>query len=113
MGAQILTGGTIPEGPGFFYAPTVLAGLSDEMRIVQEETFGPVASLYRAKDREDALRIANQTTFGLSSAVWTNDAEEEEWFIGQPRRGRGVHQRHDRLVPGAAVRRDQALRVRA
>jgi succinate-semialdehyde dehydrogenase/glutarate-semialdehyde dehydrogenase len=80
LGAQVLTGGTIPEGPGFFYAPTVLAGLSEGMRIIQEETFGPVASLYRAADREDALRIANQTTFGLSSAVWTNDAEEEEWF---------------------------------
>jgi succinate-semialdehyde dehydrogenase/glutarate-semialdehyde dehydrogenase len=80
LGAEVLTGGTIPEGRGFFYAPTVLAGLTDEMRIIQEETFGPVASLYRAADREDALRIANQTTFGLSSAVWTNDAQEEEWF---------------------------------
>jgi succinate-semialdehyde dehydrogenase/glutarate-semialdehyde dehydrogenase len=80
LGAEVLTGGTIPEGPGFFYAPTVLAGLSEEMRIIQEETFGPVASLYRAADREDALRIANQTTFGLSSAVWTRDAEEEAWF---------------------------------
>ena len=48
LGAQVLTGGVIPEGPGFFYAPTVLAGLSEEMRIIQEETFGPVASLYRA-----------------------------------------------------------------
>jgi succinate-semialdehyde dehydrogenase/glutarate-semialdehyde dehydrogenase len=80
-GAQVLTGGTVPEGPGFFYAPTVLAGLSEEMRIIQEEAFGPVASLYRARDREDALRIANQTTFGLSSAVWTADAQEEEWFL--------------------------------
>ncbi|MEV5051417.1 aldehyde dehydrogenase family protein [Arthrobacter sp. LAR12-1-1.1] len=80
LGAQVLTGGVVPEGPGFFYAPTVLAGLSEEMRIIQEETFGPVASLYRAQDREDALRIANQTTFGLSSAVWTADAHEEEWF---------------------------------
>jgi succinate-semialdehyde dehydrogenase/glutarate-semialdehyde dehydrogenase len=61
LGAEVLTGGTIPEGRGFFYAPTVLAGLTDEMRIIQEETFGPVASLYRAADREDALRIANQT----------------------------------------------------
>jgi len=80
LGAQVLTGGVTPGGPGFFYAPTVLAGLSDGMRIIQEETFGPVASLYRAADREDALRIANQTTFGLSSAVWTSDAQEEEWF---------------------------------
>jgi succinate-semialdehyde dehydrogenase/glutarate-semialdehyde dehydrogenase len=58
----------------------VLAGLRDGMRIIQEEAFGPVASLYRATDREDALRIANQTSFGLSSAVWTNDSQEEEWF---------------------------------
>ncbi|YCH09011.1 aldehyde dehydrogenase family protein [Arthrobacter sp. alpha11c] len=81
LGAQVLTGGTVPEGPGFFYAPTVLAGLTEEMRIIQEEAFGPVASLYRAHDREDALRIANQTTFGLSSSVWTADVQEEEWFL--------------------------------
>jgi len=80
-GAQVLAGGSAPEGPGFFYPPTVLAGLTDEMRIVLEEAFGPVASLYRAEDREEALRIANQTTFGLSSAVWTQDAEEEAWFV--------------------------------
>jgi len=80
-GARILAGGTIPDSKGFFYAPTVVAGLTDDMRLVQEEAFGPVASLYRANDREDALRIANQTSFGLSSAVWTQDAEEEEWFL--------------------------------
>jgi succinate-semialdehyde dehydrogenase / glutarate-semialdehyde dehydrogenase len=80
-GAQVLAGGSAPDGPGFFYRPTVLAGLTDEMRIVLEEAFGPVASLYRAEDREDALRIANQTTFGLSSAVWTNDPDEEAWFV--------------------------------
>ncbi|EPR76362.1 Succinate-semialdehyde dehydrogenase [NAD] [Leifsonia rubra CMS 76R] len=79
-GAEVLAGGSAPEGPGFYYSPTVLAGLTDDMRIVMEETFGPVASLYRAADRADALAIANQTTFGLSSAVWTQDSEEEEWF---------------------------------
>ncbi|MDQ0104801.1 succinate-semialdehyde dehydrogenase/glutarate-semialdehyde dehydrogenase [Paenarthrobacter nicotinovorans] len=81
LGAQVLTGGTVPEGPGFFYAPTVLAGLTEEMRIIQEEAFGPVASLYRVRDREEALRVANQTSFGLSSSVWTSDAQEEEWFL--------------------------------
>ena len=80
-GAQILAGGTIPDSKGFFYAPTVVAGLTDDMRLVQEEAFGPVASLYRANDREEALRIANQTSFGLSSAVWTRDEEEEGWFM--------------------------------
>jgi succinate-semialdehyde dehydrogenase/glutarate-semialdehyde dehydrogenase len=80
-GAEVLTGGAAPDGPGWFYQPTVLAGLTAGMRVVQEETFGPVASLYRATDREDALRIANQTEFGLSSAVWTNDADEADWFV--------------------------------
>lgn len=80
-GAEVLTGGQAVDGAGFFYSPTVLAGLTDDMRIVMEETFGPVASLYRATDRDDAVRIANQTTFGLSSAVWTTDPDEEAWFI--------------------------------
>ncbi|WP_457101171.1 aldehyde dehydrogenase family protein [Microbacterium sp. P5_E9] len=80
-GASILTGGTIPDRPGWYYAPTVIADLPEDARLIQEETFGPVASLYRAKDNDDALRIANQTTFGLSSAVWTNDLDEEAWFI--------------------------------
>ena len=80
-GARILTGGTLPDGDGWFYPPTVIDSLSSDMRLVMEEAFGPVASLYRAADREEAMRIANQTTFGLSSAVWTNDPEEEASFI--------------------------------
>lgn len=82
-GAQVLVGGTVTEEAGFFYPPTVVAGLSDEMRLVQEEAFGPVASLYRAKDDDDALRIANQTGFGLSSAVWTSDPDEEARFVAE------------------------------
>jgi succinate-semialdehyde dehydrogenase/glutarate-semialdehyde dehydrogenase len=80
-GAQVLTGGGAPERPGWFYSPTVLAGLTDEMRVVMEETFGPVASLYRVADRDEAARVANQTSFGLSSAVWSNEAAEQDWFI--------------------------------
>lgn len=82
-GAEVLTGATVPDLPGFFYAPTVIAGLTDEMRLVQEEAFGPVASLYRVSDSEEALRVANQTTFGLSSSVWTNDEGEQEWFASR------------------------------
>jgi succinate-semialdehyde dehydrogenase / glutarate-semialdehyde dehydrogenase len=80
-GAQVLTGGGASEGPGWFYSPTVLAGLTDDMRVVMEETFGPVASLYRVADRNEAARVANQTSFGLSSAVWSNEAAEQDWFI--------------------------------
>ncbi|GGJ50184.1 aldehyde dehydrogenase family protein [Glutamicibacter ardleyensis] len=81
LGAQVLVGGSAPQGEGYFYLPTVIAGLNDEMRLVQEEAFGPVASLYRVRDREEALQVANQTAFGLSSALWTNDAAEEQWFL--------------------------------
>lgn len=80
-GARLLAGGEQLDRQGWYYAPTVLDGLTDDMRIVMEEAFGPVASLYRADNREDAVRIANQTTFGLSSAVWTNDPGEESWFV--------------------------------
>ncbi len=80
-GAQLRTGGAAPDRPGWFYEPTVLAELTDDMRIVMEETFGPVASVYKAADRDEAVRIANQTTFGLSSAVWSNEEAEQDWFI--------------------------------
>ncbi|HIW45605.1 MAG TPA: aldehyde dehydrogenase family protein [Candidatus Yaniella excrementigallinarum] len=80
-GAEVLTGGYIPEGAGYFYAPTVLAGLTDDMRLVQEEAFGPVATVYKVHSAEEALEVANQTEFGLSSAVWTTNVEEQEWFL--------------------------------
>jgi succinate-semialdehyde dehydrogenase/glutarate-semialdehyde dehydrogenase len=80
-GATILTGGSTPDRPGWFYPPTIVADLHDGMRLVLEEAFGPVASLYRAETREDAVRIANQTTFGLSSSVWTADSTDEDYFI--------------------------------
>lgn len=67
-GATIRAAGDSPDGPGWFVAPTVLEGVTPEMRIYAEEAFGPVATLYRAANREDAARIANDTTFGLSSA---------------------------------------------
>ena len=78
QGATVLTGGTVPEGDGFFYPPTVIADLPDHARLVMEEAFGPVATVYRATDIDDALAIANQTPFGLSSAVWTTDPAEQQ-----------------------------------
>ncbi|CAN5351681.1 NADP-dependent succinic semialdehyde dehydrogenase [soil metagenome] len=80
-GATILTGGSAPDREGWFYPPTIVADLHDGMRLVLEEAFGPVASLYRAESREDAVRLANQTTFGLSSAVWTQTPDDEQYFI--------------------------------
>jgi len=80
-GANILCGGETPEGPGFFYPATVIDGLTDDMRLVMEEAFGPVASIYKVANKEEAIRIANQTTFGLSSAVWSQDAAEQDYFV--------------------------------
>jgi succinate-semialdehyde dehydrogenase / glutarate-semialdehyde dehydrogenase len=80
-GATARTGGYVPDRDGWFYAPTVLEGVTPEMRLHLEEAFGPVATVYRVADRDEALAIANGTTFGLSSAVWTTDVEEEDWFV--------------------------------
>ncbi|MFR9792511.1 NADP-dependent succinic semialdehyde dehydrogenase [Streptomyces sp. MB22_4] len=79
-GAEVLCGGARPDGPGWYYPPTVLAGITREMRIHREEAFGPVATLYRADDLDEAVLIANDTPFGLSSNVWTREEGEVERF---------------------------------
>ncbi|MEU1014173.1 NADP-dependent succinic semialdehyde dehydrogenase [Streptomyces sp. NPDC005898] len=75
QGASALCGGQRPEERerGWFYSPTVLADITPKMRIHREETFGPVATLYRVADLDEALALANDTPFGLSSNVWTRD----------------------------------------
>ncbi|MEV5315284.1 MULTISPECIES: NADP-dependent succinic semialdehyde dehydrogenase [unclassified Streptomyces] len=80
-GATVLCGGERPDGPGWYYPPTVLAGITREMRIHREEAFGPVATLYRAGDLDEAVLIANDSSFGLSSNVWTRDENEVDRFV--------------------------------
>ncbi|MBN8485601.1 MAG: NAD-dependent succinate-semialdehyde dehydrogenase [Sphingomonadales bacterium] len=72
-GARILTGGFIPEGRGTFYPPTVLVDVTNDMPICREETFGPVAPILVARDAEHAVSLANDSDFGLSSALWTRN----------------------------------------
>ena len=81
MGARLLLGGTIPEGSGSYYPPTVLTGIPEGSPAASDEIFGPVAALFRASDALEALRIANDSRFGLGSAVWTRDEEEQALFV--------------------------------
>ena len=80
-GAQALCGGAAPDGPGFYYPPTVLAGITPDMRVHTEEVFGPVATLYRVPDIDEAIELANGTEFGLGANAWTNDEAERARFI--------------------------------
>ena len=77
-GAELLCGGVVPEGPGFFYPPTVLKGVSSGMALVDEETFGPVAAVEVVSSFDEALKKANDTTYGLAAAVLTPDPEHAQ-----------------------------------
>jgi succinate-semialdehyde dehydrogenase / glutarate-semialdehyde dehydrogenase len=100
-GARCLLGGEVPAGPGAFYPPTVLAGVVPGMPAYDEELFGPVAALIAADDEDDAIRIANDSVFGLGAAVFTAD----------PQRGEAVARRLDAgsCFVNALVRSDPRL----
>ncbi|HEV7595398.1 MAG TPA: NAD-dependent succinate-semialdehyde dehydrogenase [Gemmatimonadaceae bacterium] len=82
-GARVLTGGKKLEGDGYFYAPTVLTDIPPNAPAAKEELFGPVASVFKAMDSADAIRIANGTSFGLGASAWTRDAAEQDRFISE------------------------------
>ncbi len=80
-GARVLVGGARPDGPGWFYPPTLLADVTKDMRMYLEEVFGPVAQLHRVADLDEAIEVANATVFGLGSNAWTADPQEQERFV--------------------------------
>lgn len=80
-GAVIRCGGKPLAGPGWYYPPTVITDITKDMNLYTEEVFGPVASVYRAADIDEAIEIANATTFGLGSNAWTQDEAEQRRFI--------------------------------
>jgi succinate-semialdehyde dehydrogenase/glutarate-semialdehyde dehydrogenase len=82
-GARVLTGGKRIDRPGNFYEPTVLVDVDPSTPVSCEEIFGPVAMLFRVDNINEAIRLANATTFGLGSSAWTNDAAEQEQFINE------------------------------
>ena len=79
-GARVLCGGIVPPGPGNVYPPTVLAFVPRDSAAAREEVFGPVAPLFRVASADEALALANDTTFGLGASVWTRDAAEARRF---------------------------------
>ncbi|HZS28594.1 MAG TPA: NAD-dependent succinate-semialdehyde dehydrogenase, partial [Candidatus Angelobacter sp.] len=81
MGAKVLLGGKKLDRPGNFFAPTVLANIPKGSPAIDDELFGPVASIFRVKSMEDAINIANDSKFGLGACAWTNDQAEQELFI--------------------------------
>jgi len=73
MGARVLTGGERGDGRGWFYRPTVLADVTEDMPAFKEETFGPVAAVVRVRDADEAVRVANDSAYGLGANLWTKD----------------------------------------
>ena len=80
-GARLLIGGRPVDRPGFYFAPGVLTGITRESPAYHDEIFGPIALLFRARDIEEAIRIANDSPFGLGASAWTQDERERDRFI--------------------------------
>ena len=82
-GARVLTGGHKLDRPGWYYAPTVLTGVTPDSPAYHEEVFGPVAMVFRVKGIDDAIRLANDSPFGLGASAWTRNDAERARFIGE------------------------------
>jgi len=80
-GAKVHLGGERPEQPGWWYPPTLVTDITEDMDMFHEEVFGPVAMVYKVADIDEAIHLANATRFGLGSNAWTQDADEQERFI--------------------------------
>ncbi|MFH1726038.1 MAG: aldehyde dehydrogenase family protein [Elusimicrobiota bacterium] len=80
-GAKLLTGGKVPTGKGFFFAPTVLAGVAQDMTVMRDETFGPVCPVATFRDFDEAIRLVNDSIYGLGSNLYTHDARKAKRFF--------------------------------
>src|SRR3954468_4906269 len=86
-GAKVLVGGKRREGRGRFFEPTIVVDVNHEMKLMQDETFGPILPVMKVRDEQEALRLANDSRYGLNSSVWTKDIEKGERIASQVQAG--------------------------
>jgi acyl-CoA reductase-like NAD-dependent aldehyde dehydrogenase len=98
-GARVLTGGRRPEGRGYFYEPTVLVDVDHRMAVMAEETFGPVVGIMPVRDDAEAVRLMNDSPYGLTASVWTEDPERAARLLDQVEAGTVYANRCDYLDP--------------
>ncbi|NHN56802.1 NAD-dependent succinate-semialdehyde dehydrogenase [Calidifontibacter sp. DB0510] len=99
-GATVRTGGKVADGPGAFYPPTVLTDITPEMRAWSEELFGPVAMVYRMTDVDEAIKQANESAYGLSGSVWSDDPEKAAEVADRLDVGMAYVNEHGTTLPG-------------
>ncbi len=107
-GGRVLAGGTHPDGPGAYFAPTIVDGVEPGNTLAREETFGPAAALLRARDTATAIQIANASPYGLSSSLWTTDIDRARRLAPEIEAGAvfvNTHSASDPRMPFGGVKR--------
>jgi acyl-CoA reductase-like NAD-dependent aldehyde dehydrogenase len=99
LGARIVTGGSMPVAPGFFYPLTLIADATDDMRVVHEEQFGPIIPIIKYKTVEEAIRRANSLPVGLGGSIWGNDTEAAATYAARLECGTAWVNHHGTLHP--------------
>jgi len=82
-GGALVVGGVIPDSPGAYYPPTIIANVHPGVPVFDEETFGPVAAITRVKDEAEAIELANRTRFGLGASVWSTNVDRARRVASQ------------------------------
>ena len=100
QGAEVLTGGKKVDGPGAFFEPTLLAGVTDQMEAFSEELFGPVGVIYKVANADEAVALANESSFGLSGSVWSADADKARAVAERLDVGMAFVNEHGTTQPG-------------